>query len=91
MALSTSTESAPSPSEKAPPLSADNLLTQDEAIRLLRLDALNLKSPKEALRHLRQAGQISYVKVSRKILSPRGSVEEYLRRHFVGAPSSPLD
>ena len=62
-----------------------DLLTQDEAIRLLRLDALGLKDPKEALRHLRRTRQIAYVKVSGKILIPRRSIDEYLERHLVAS------
>jgi hypothetical protein len=67
------------------------LLTQEEAIRLLRLDALSLRHPKEALRHLRRTGQIGYVKVCGKILIPRKAVEDYLRRHLVNVAEPPLD
>ena len=48
------------------------LLTQDEAIRLLRLDALGLKDPRESLRHLRRTRQIGFVKVSGKVLIAAG-------------------
>ncbi len=68
-----------------------DLLTQDEAISLLRLDSLNLKRPTEALRYLRRTGQIAYTKVSGKILFPRQAVEDYVRRNLVGVKSTPLD
>ena len=59
-----------------------SLLTQEEAIRLLRLDALKLKRPKEALRYLRCTGQIAYVKVCGKVLFPKQAIQQYLRRNL---------
>ena len=67
------------------------LLTQEEAIRLLRLDSLDLKRPKEALRYLRRTGQIAYVKVCGKVLFPREALEEYVRRNLVEVRKTPLD
>ncbi len=61
------------------------LLTQDEAVRLLRLDALGLARPKEALRHLRRTRQIGYVKVAGKVLIPRREVAAYLERQRIEA------
>lgn len=58
-----------------------DLLTQEEAIRLLRLDEVGLKRPKESLRYLRRTGQIGYVKVAGKVLIPREEVAAYIRRH----------
>ena len=71
--------------------SLSGLLTQEEAVRLLRLDSLKLKRPKEALRYLRRTGQISYVKVCGKVLFPRASLEEYIRRNSVGVVDTCLD
>jgi hypothetical protein len=68
-----------------------DLLTQEEAIRLLRLDAVNLKRPKEALRYLRRTGQIAYVKVCGKVLFPRKALEDYLTRNLVEVRRTPLD
>ena len=62
---------------------ADELLTQEEAIKLLRLDCLNLKNPKETLRHLRRTRQIGYVKVASKVLIPRREISAYLERQSV--------
>ena len=62
-----------------------DLLTQDEAIELIRLDTLGLKSPRESLRYLRRTRQIGYVKVAGKILIPRSEIEEYLQRQKVEA------
>ena len=68
-----------------------NLLTQEEVIHLLRLDTLNLKRPREALRNLRRTGQIAYVKVCGKILFPHSAIEEYLRDHLVNVSKVPPD
>jgi hypothetical protein len=62
-----------------------DLLTQEEAIALLRLDQLGLQDPKESLRHLRRTGQIGYAKVAGKVLIPREEIVAYLERHSVRA------
>jgi len=54
------------------------LLTQDEAVKILRLDSLGLRVPKESLRHLRRTGQLAYVKVAGKILIPKKEIATYL-------------
>lgn len=69
--------------EKLSASEAPELLTQEEAIRLLRLDALDLKRPKEVLRHLRRTRQLGYVKVAGKVLIPRKAVTAYLEQHRV--------
>ena len=61
----------------------NELLTQEEAVRLLRLDVLGVKCPRESLRHLRRTGQVGYVKVCGKVLFPRQALEEYVRRRLV--------
>ena len=63
--------------------SLPDLLTQEEAIKLLRLDQLGIKNPKETLRHLRRTRQLGYVKVAGKVLIPRGEIAAYLKRHAV--------
>lgn len=61
------------------------LLTQEDAIRALGLDRLDLKDPKESLRYLRRTRQIGYVKVAGKVLIPRREVADYLERQRVAA------
>ena len=61
------------------------LLTQEEAIAVLRLDHLGLKDPRESLRYLRRTGQLGYVKVAGRILIPRGEIGDYLERQRVSA------
>lgn len=60
-----------------------DLLTQEETIRILRLDRLGLRGPQEALRHLSRTRQIGYVKVDGKVLIPRGEVLAYIERRRV--------
>ena len=50
-----------------------DLLAQEEAIRLLRLDSVGLEKPKEALCYLRRTRQIGYIKAAGKVLFPRTS------------------
>jgi hypothetical protein len=56
-----------------------------EASRVLRLDQLGLRNPKETLRHLRRTGQLGHVKVAGKVLIPRQDIEACLERHRVSA------
>jgi hypothetical protein len=60
-----------------------DLLTQEEAIRVLRLDSVGLKKPKEALRYLRRTRQIGYIQVAGKVLIPRDEIVAYVERHRV--------
>ena len=64
-------------------LYSPDLLTQDEAIEILRLNELGLKNPKESLRHLRRTRQIGYVKVAGKVLIPRREILAYLEQQTV--------
>jgi len=64
------------------------LLTQEEAVRLLRLDCLGLSNPKETLRYLRRTRQLGYTHVAGKILIPMGEVVAYLERQSVKARRS---
>ena len=60
-----------------------DLLTQEEAIRILCLDEMGLKRPKGSLRHLRRTGQLAYVKVVGKVLIPRDAIQDYLEQNRV--------
>ncbi len=60
-----------------------DLLTQEEAVRILRLDQLGLHDPRESLRYLRRTAQLGYVKVAGKVLIPRQEIEAYLDRQRV--------
>jgi len=75
------TEVASGTSQPAGQDARPQLLTQEEAAQILRLDRLGLKDPKETLRYLRRTGQLGYVKVAGKVLIPMGELELYVRRH----------
>jgi hypothetical protein len=61
----------------------NELLTPEEVIKILRLDARGLKNPKEVLRHLRRTRQIGFVKIGGRILFRRQDVEEFINRSVV--------
>lgn len=63
----------------------NELLTQEEAIEMLRLDQFRLKDPKESLRYLRRTRQLGYVKVAGRVLIPRQALLAFLERHEVRA------
>ena len=77
------TEKTQSPSGKGDGF--PELLTQKEAIEMLRLDQLGLRDPKESLRYLRRTRQPGYVKVAGKVLIPRDEIAAYLARRKVPA------
>jgi hypothetical protein len=60
-----------------------DLLTQEEAIKVLRLDSLGLKKPKEALRYFRRTRRIGYIKVAGKVPIPCHEIAEYIERRRV--------
>ena len=66
---------------------APELLTQEEAIEMLRLDQLGVRDPKEGLRYLRRTRQLGYVKVAGKVLIPRKAIATYLARQRVDVHS----
>lgn len=66
----------------------EELLVDEEVIKILRLDQAGLKSPREALRNLRRQRRIGYVRQGRRILYPRSEVEAYIARNHVQALAS---
>ncbi len=61
-----------------------DLLTGNEVVKLLRLDA-GRKRPQEALRFLRRTRRIGFVKVGRTVLSERAEVERFIEANRVEA------
>ncbi len=59
------------------------LLTENEVIKVLRLDEMGLKFPREALRHLRRMGRLGYLKVGRRVLFPASAVESYVEQYEI--------
>ena len=58
-----------------------SVLTEDEVIKVLRLDEMGLKFPREALRHLRRMGRLGYLKVGRRVLIPESALESYIEKY----------
>ena len=54
------------------------LLTEDEAIRFLRLDTVNIKNPSATLRRYREAGTLRAVQISKRIFYPRKELERFI-------------
>ena len=65
--------------------SETELLTPEEVIEILRLDARGLKDPKEVLRHLRRTRQIGFVKLGGRILFRKSDVEDFINKNAVKA------
>ena len=60
-----------------------DLMTQEEAVKMLRLDQMGLSNPVESLRYLRRTRQIGFVKVAGKVLIPLEEIAAYLERQSV--------
>lgn len=61
------------------------LLTADEVIEILRLDARGLKNPKEVLRHLRRTRQIGFTKIGGRVHYTQQDIEDFIARNHVEA------
>jgi len=56
------------------------LLTEDEAIRYLRLDTINIGSPSETLRRYRERGMLRGTQVSKRVMYRRVELDRFLER-----------
>ena len=64
-----------------PPLPCPELLTEEEAIRYLRLDTISgLRNPKETLARYRAAGMLRGTQVSKRIFYRRVELDRFLER-----------
>lgn len=57
-----------------------DLLTEEEAIRFLRLDTVNIKNPVGTLRRYREAGLLHGVQISKRIFYKRTELEHFVDR-----------
>jgi hypothetical protein len=55
-----------------------DLLTEQEAIRYLRLDEVNISNPSATLRRYRNTGRLRAVQISKRVLYPLGSLKEFI-------------
>lgn len=64
-----------------PPIPCPELLTEEEAIRYLRLDTIEgLSNPKETLARYRTMGVLQGTQVSKKIFYRRVELDRFLER-----------
>ncbi len=64
-----------------PPSPCPELLTEEEAIRYLRLDTIaGLRNPKETLARYRAMGQLRGTQVSKRIFYRRVELDRFLER-----------
>ena len=61
----------------------NELLTPDEALRILALDRQGLRQPREALRWLCRTGQLRFTKIGRYVRFRRSWIEELITRNEV--------
>jgi hypothetical protein len=55
-----------------------DLLTEDEAVRYLRLDLMDIKNPRETLRRYRKAGHLQGTQVSKRVFYLRKNLNRFL-------------
>lgn len=69
-----------------PPSPCPELLTEDEAIRYLRLDTVNIKDPSATLRNYRKRRMLLGTQVSKKVFYRRTELDAFLQRLTEGNP-----
>ncbi len=63
-----------------PPQPCPELLTEEEAIRYLRLDTINIKNPPETLARYRDEGILRGTQVSKRVFYRRNELDRFLER-----------
>ncbi|MCC6678947.1 MAG: helix-turn-helix domain-containing protein [Phycisphaerales bacterium] len=66
--------------EVAPAMPCPDLLTEEEAIRYLRLDLIDVESPEDTLRRYRRQGLVRGTQVGRCVRYRRSELERFLER-----------
>lgn len=66
--------------EIAPAMPCPDLLTEAEAIRYLRLDAIDVENPEETLRRYRKQGLVRGTQVGKCVRYRRKELERFLDR-----------
>lgn len=62
------------------------LLTEDEAIRFLRLDTIKIKNPKATLRRYRKEGLLRAVQISKTVFYPRTELLRFIEKLMENNP-----
>jgi len=55
-----------------------DILTEDEAVKYLRLDTIDIKNPGETLRRYRAGGSLRAVQISKAILYPLSELRRFI-------------
>jgi len=63
-----------------PPQPCPDVLTEEEAIRYLRLDTVEIKDPGATLRRYRDSGLLRATQLSKRLFYRRVELERFLRR-----------
>ncbi len=63
-----------------PPQPCPELLTEEEAIRYLRLDTVKVARPSETLRRYRDTGLLRATQVSKRLFYRRTELDRFLER-----------
>ena len=69
-----------------PPQPCQELLTEDEAIRYLRLDTINIADPLATLRRYRQRGLLRGTQISKRIFYRRTELDRFIERLTFASP-----
>lgn len=69
-----------------PPRPCPELLTEDEAIRYLRLDTINISDPSATLRRYRENRLLRGTHISKKIFYRRAELDRFIERVTEGNP-----
>lgn len=62
------------------------VLTRDEAVRLLRLDQVNIKHPKRTLDYYRNRGLLRAVQMSKEVMFPLSDLLDFVERQREANP-----
>ena len=63
-----------------PPQPCPELLTEDEAIRYLRLDTISIADPSATLRRYRERGLLRGTQISKRIFYRRAELDRFIER-----------
>lgn len=69
-----------------PPTPCPELLIEQEAIRYLRLDTIDIKDPTATLRRYRESGQLRGTQVSKKVFYLREELDRFLKERTEDNP-----
>jgi hypothetical protein len=69
-----------------PPQPCPELLTEEEAVRYLRLDTVGITDPSNTLRRYREQGLLRATQVSKKLFYRRMELDRFLDRITEGNP-----